>query len=317
MEQSSANTVRARQLGATLKESRQVAGMPGDYVARKLGVSVSKISRLESGHRSPKLEDVAGMLALYGVTGKAREDLLKLCIEAQSGETGWWQHREMSKNQRTLIQLESAATQIVNYTPLLLPGLLQTGEYTRAVFRDVMLYPDDESEERMVTRLARHSVLMRDRPPHLLAVIYEPALRLPIGGPGVHERQLNHLVQSAQRPHITLHVVPESAGGHPGLLAGFTLLESADAKPVIFLDDRTYSLFLEEKSDLDAYNAALERLLTITLSPRESVDFIADLARAPGRCVSASDECSDGHSPSLPSVADQAVDPRQTIVQQG
>jgi transcriptional regulator with XRE-family HTH domain len=271
-------TVRVRQLGAELRRSRKLAGMVSAHVARKIGFSPSKMSRLESGDRNAIPEDVAGLLALYGVTGPARKELLALARDIKAGKLGWWQDREMSKKQRTLIELESTATRIINYESLLIPGLLQTGEYSRAMFRDVTLVPEDEIEDRMVTRLARHSVLMRRNPPQLLAIIYEPALRMSVGSADVMRRQLDHLVHAADRPHITIRVVPESAGVHPGLFGQFAKIELDEAPPVVFLENRTSSLFLEDQADLRPYDSTLNKLLTVALDAGESAELIADLA---------------------------------------
>lgn len=271
-------SLRARQIGATLKQSRRVTGLAGDVVARKLGVSISKISRLESGQRPPKVADVAGMLALYGITGEARAEILKLCEEVATGETGWWQRREMSKKQRTLIDLESTATRIINYEPLLIPGLLHTGEYAHAVFRDIRAAPPNEIEDRMVTRLARHSVLMRNHPPRLLTIVDERALRIPVGGTEVLQRQLQQLLRVVQQAHITICVIPESAGVHSGLDGPFAKLEFDEAPPVVFLEERTSSLFLEDKDDIDCHDTALDKLLQVALSPGESAQLLATLA---------------------------------------
>jgi transcriptional regulator with XRE-family HTH domain len=271
-------TVRVRQLGAELRRSRKTAGMVSAHVARRIGFSPSKMSRLESGDRNAIPEDVAGLLALYGVTGPARKELLALARDIKAGKLGWWQDREMSKKQRTLIELESTATRIINYESLLIPGLLQTGEYTRAMFRDLMLIPEDEIEDRMVTRLARHSVLMRRNPPHLLAVIYEPALRQQVGGHDAHRRQLEHLLHAADRPHITIHVVPQSAGVHPGLVGPIAKLEFDETSPVVYLENRTSSLFLEDREDLRRHDVVLAKLLTTALGAGESAKLIADLA---------------------------------------
>lgn len=271
-------TVRARQLGAELRRSRDEAGMGAEQVAGRLGISPSKLSRVETGVSGPKLEDVAGMLALYGVTGKARAELLELCGEAGAGKRGWWQRRDMSAKQRTLIELESNATRIINYESLLIPGLLQTGEYTRAVLRDVRCLPESEIEDSMVTRLARHSVLRQRNPPRLLAIIYEAALRQRIGGQDVMRRQLDYLLHTAGNRDVAIRVVPLSAGTHPGLDGPFLKLESPT--PVIYLESRSSSLFLEDKEDVTTYDRVLQEVLKVTLDAGQSAQLIADLTNA-------------------------------------
>lgn len=288
----SPTSVRAGQIGVILKKSRRVAGMTGEFVAGKLDVSVSKLSRLESGQRNPKVEDVIGLLTLYGITGSTREEIGELCHEAATGEIGWWQRREMSQKQRTLIELESTATQIINYDPLLVPGLLQTGEYAHAVFRDVRRMPENEIEDRMVTRLARQSVLMRHHPPHVLTIVDERVLRIPVGGTEVHQRQIQHLLRSVQQQHITIRVMPESACVHSGLDGPFAKLEFDDAPPVVFLENRVSSLFLEDKEEISDHDAALDGLLTVALSAGESAQLLANLANE--LCQDVQEETADG-----------------------
>jgi transcriptional regulator with XRE-family HTH domain len=295
----SPTSVRARQIGAMLKQSRRVAGMTGEFVAGKLDVSISKISRLESGQRNPKVEDVIGLLTLYGITGRTREEIVQLCHEAATGETGWWQRREMSQKQRTLIELESTATRIINYEPLLVPGLLHTGEYAHAVFRDIHSVPKAEIEDRMVTRLARQSVLMRKHPPRLLAIVDERALRIPVGDTEVLQRQLHQLFRAVQQEHISLRIVPECTCVHPGLGGPFAKLEFADAPPVVFLESRMSSLFLEDKEEISGHDAVLEQLLTVALSAGESAQLLANLANdhRQGAQEETADGSTDGESP--------------------
>ena len=272
-------TLRARQLGSELRRSRQEAGLGSQQVAARLGISPSKISRLETGCCGPKLEDVAGMLALYGVTGRTRAELLALCREIGAGERGWWQRREMSQKQRTLIELESEASRIVNYESLLVPGLLQTGEYTRALLHGVAALTDAEVEDRMVTRLLRQSVLRKERAPELVAIIHEAALHQRVGGPDVMRRQLEYLVHVACWPRVTIRVVPMSAPVHPGLDGPFLKVETPVAPAVVFVAVQTSCLFLEERQDIDEYNYAIKRLLKAALDPGESAELIAGLAR--------------------------------------
>lgn len=106
----------------------------------------------------------------------------------------------MCLKMRTLLEFESVASQIVNYEPQVIPGLLQTGEYAHAVFRQLLLVAEDEIENLMSMRLARQSFLTRNHPPRLLAIVNERALRAPVGGADVHGRQLQRLVNLAQHP---------------------------------------------------------------------------------------------------------------------
>jgi transcriptional regulator with XRE-family HTH domain len=273
-----APSVRARQLGAELRRSRTTSGLAADQVAKRLGFSPSKVSRIEFGRRGAKVEDVAAMLALYGVTGKSRAELLELSQEAASGARGWWQRREMSANQRTLIELESTATRIVNFELSLIPGLLQTGEYTRTVLREVALVPPEEIENRMVTRLTRHRVLLKPDAPRFLAVIHERGLRQLVGGDDVMRRQYDYLCHVIQHSSTAIRVVPADAGLHPGLDGSFARLSLPEAPPVVFTENRTSQLFIEAPDEIQIYDEALRRILKIALDERESAELIAGIA---------------------------------------
>lgn len=275
-----APSVRARQLGAELRRSRTTTGLAADQVAKRLGFSPSKVSRIEFGRRGAKVEDVAAMLALCGVTGQSRAELLELSQEVASGARGWWQRREMSANQRTLIELESTATRIVNFENFLIPGLLQTGEYSRAVLRDAGMHSEDRIQDLMVTRLARHAVLRKERPPHLVALIHEVALRQNIGGPDVMRRQLDYILELiGRRAAMTVRVIPMNARTNPGVLGPMVWIDSADHSPVIYLETRTSNLFLEDRPDIDVHTQALRAVSAAALDERESAMLIAAIMR--------------------------------------
>lgn len=271
-------TVRTRQLGSELRRSRKDARIGAEQVASRLGFSMTKVSRFESGDRGAKIEDVASMLTLYNVIGDAREEILKLCREVESGKPGWWQQRELSETQETLIELESTATSIVNYEPMLIPGHLQTGEYTRAVLQDLAMDPEDKIEDRIVTRLARQSVLRKEFPPHLVSIIYEPVLHQLIGGADVMRRQLSYLVHAANHPHFTIRVIPSKPAAYPGLNEAFVKIDSVATSPMVYLEHLTCSLFLEDQTEVAAYTDLAKRLLAVSLDAADSARLIADLA---------------------------------------
>ena len=127
-------TVRIRGVGTELRELRKVSRLTLRDVAEQLGWQASKVSRVETGKQGLTVEDMASLLVVYGVTGEDRRRLLGLA--ERSKEPGWWEvGGGLSKESRTMIQLESDATRIVNFQPLLVPGLLQTADYARAVMK--------------------------------------------------------------------------------------------------------------------------------------------------------------------------------------
>lgn len=271
-------TVRGQELGEALRALRRRAGLGIDDAAVRIDASKSTLSRMENGKRTAAAEDVAALLAVYGSTGPERTRLLTLAREADV--RGWWQHDRppFAQRQQTLVSLESRALAITNFEGMSIPGLLQTGEYTRAMMLESGLIPHEEVEGRMVTRMHRHAVLRRDRPPRLLALIDELALHRVIGGRDVLRRQLEQLVETATRPNVDIRVVPNTRA-HAGINGAFTLLQRPEGEPVVFLENLTSSLFLEEKHEIERYEHATRELLRHSLDAAQSVRHIAALAR--------------------------------------
>ncbi len=271
-------TLRSRELGDGLRRAMEQAGLNGRQAADLLGCSPSRVSRLLSGKRGGTEVDVAGFLAICGVTGPERDRLLALCRE--QGRRGWLQQHgpRLPKQLRTLIDHEVKATAISEFQAMLLPGLLQTGEYARAVIGRNVNVPADEVEDRVAARLARQSLLTRERPPRLTYYLQELALRAPVGGPVVMAEQLRHLLRMAERPFLTLRVLPISVGAHAAMSGPFTLLDFAEFRPIVYLDSETSSLFLELPVETTAYRNILGELARITLEEEQSRRLVASLA---------------------------------------
>lgn len=272
-------TVRGEELGYALRELREQAHLSLADVAARIDLSVTTLSRMENGKRTAATEDVAAMLAIYRTTGPQRSRLLALAREVDL--RGWWQpdRPPFAQRQQTLISLESRAMAITNFEGMAIPGLLQTGEYSRSLMIECGHVPEEEVESRMVTRLRRHSILLRDRPPHLVALIDELALHRVIGGCDVLRRQLDHLVELSVRSNIDIRVIPNRRT-HAGINGAFTVLRRRAGEPVVFLENLTSSLFLEERDEVERYQYAIRELLAHSLGAVESARHIAEQARA-------------------------------------
>lgn len=270
-------TVRGQELGEELRVLREAAELSLVEASDRIDASASKLSRVETGRRSAPLEDVAALLAIYGVTGPKRTELLSLTREVE--RRGWWQRNrpDFPERQRTLISLESKADHIVNFEPIVIPGLLQTGEYTRAFMHECGYIPPEEIEDRMVARLRRHSILLRERPPHLTTIIDELALQRVVGGNDVLRRQMDHLVEMARRPNISIQVIP-NRGAHTGTTGAFALIRQSGGPTVVFTENLTSSLFLEDKTETKTYTDAIRRLSDEGLDARQSTELIASTA---------------------------------------
>lgn len=188
-------TVRGRELGEGLRNALQTAGLPGKEVARRLGWSPSKVSRLLTGKRGTTEVDVAAVLALCGTTGHERKRMLELCREMNNH--GWLQQHggHLPRQLRTLIDHEDKAISIQQFQPTLIPGLLQTGDYAHAMLsRSVNVVPE-EIDDRVAARLSRQNLFSRHNAPEFEFFIHEFALRLPVGGADVMSDQLHHMLR--------------------------------------------------------------------------------------------------------------------------
>ncbi len=280
--------VRRRKLGAELRALRTGAGLTSGEAARLVGWHQSKVSRIETGASRVKPADVRLLLDTYGVQdARLRELLLVLAGSDEGGGRHHWWHAYrgvLPPTYRDFISLESQASAMRTLETSVVPGLLQTPEYARAVTRAAVGGLDDDADERLealvAVRLARQDVLHADPPLVLSAVLDEAVLRREIGGPEVMARQLRRLAEAARLPQVRLQVLPFAAGEHVGITGPFVIFSFSRTSDldVVVLDHLTSSLYLERKEDLQAYTEAFNALRIHALSPEESMDYIAALA---------------------------------------
>ncbi|MEU9052449.1 helix-turn-helix transcriptional regulator [Streptomyces sp. NPDC048384] len=280
--------VRRRKLGAELRALRTGAGLTSGEAARLVGWHQSKVSRIETGASGVKPADVRLLLDVYGVQDAQLRQLM-LALAGSDGGDGrdhWWHAYRgvLPTTYRDFISLESQASAMRTLETSVVPGLLQTPEYARAVTRAAVGGLDDDADERLdalvAVRLARQDVLRAEPPLELSAVLDEAVLRREIGGPEVMERQLRRLVEAARLPQVRLQVLPFAAGEHIGITGPFVIFSFSRTSDldVVVLDHLTSSLYLERKEDLQAYTEAFNALRIHALSPEESMDYIAALA---------------------------------------
>ncbi|MFF7732156.1 MULTISPECIES: Scr1 family TA system antitoxin-like transcriptional regulator [unclassified Streptomyces] len=277
--------VRRRKLGAELRALRTSAGLTSGEAARLVGWHQSKVSRIETGTSGVKPADVRLLLDAYGVTDSQLRELLMVLAgsDDSDGRHHWWHAYRgvLPPTYRDFISLESQAGAMRTLETTVVPGLLQTPEYARAVTRAAVEgLPEDRLDTLVEVRLARQVVLREDPPLKLSAVLDEAVLRREVGGPGVMARQLERLVEAARLPQVRLQVLPFAAGAHIGVTGPFVIFSfsSTSDLDVVVLDHLTSSLYLERKEDLQAYTEAFNALQIHALSPEDSLDFIAGTA---------------------------------------
>ncbi|MEU9790030.1 helix-turn-helix transcriptional regulator [Streptomyces sparsogenes] len=279
--------VRRRKLGAELRRLRDLAGLTSGEAARRVGWHQSKVSRLETGRSGARPSDVARLLDVYEVADPELRALLEaLCgggaSDPEGSRRGWWYaYRDLlPPAYRDFISLESEASAASTLETTVVPGLLQTPDYARAVTRAALPdLPPPQVDTLVEVRIARQSVLRGARPLRLHAVLDEAALRREVGGPGVMAAQLRHLAEVAALPQVRLQVLPFSAGMPIGITGPFIIFSFSHITDldVVVLDHLTSSLYLERKEDLRAYSAAFDTLRTKALSVRETLTFITKI----------------------------------------
>jgi len=273
-----APTVRLRRLAAELRALRESAQMTREDVADRTGINTVTLYRIENARVRPQARTLMTLLDLYEVADDRKAELVVLLRDAR--QRGWLQAYEslLPQQYTTYIGFEAEASAVWNYESLFVPGLLQTEDYVRAVTRaGLPTASDDEVNRRVEVRMQRQRVLAGSSPIELWAIVDEAALRRQVGGSDVMRAQLGHLVEAAGLPHITLQVIPYSAGAHAGMLGSFVIMQFDDeAVPdVIYLDNMAGNLFLESDVEVRRYRLAFEHLRADAMSADGSRAHVA------------------------------------------
>ncbi|WP_266092870.1 helix-turn-helix domain-containing protein [Saccharopolyspora sp. NFXS83] len=272
-------SVRSRQVAAELRRHRERAGLSCTAAGARLGVSGSKISRIETGASGVQLDDVTALLRLYEVGERERAALAELARNA--GRSAWWQRPAAAPARwRDFLDYEGKAVRMHSFEPLLIPGLLQTAEYARAVISGMEPgRSEDELDDLIATRMARQIILSRSRAPLFHSVLEESALRRPIGGPGVMKRQLLHLLVMMESDHVCLRIVPRSVGAYPGLQGAFLLLEYDGEPDIVYVENHHASAFLDSERTVGSYRGVLRDIVRAALAPDAAADLIREVLK--------------------------------------
>ncbi|MFE2429231.1 helix-turn-helix domain-containing protein [Streptomyces sp. NPDC059373] len=268
-------------LGTQLRRLRESCGISREAAGEAIRASHAKISRLELGRVGYKDRDVADLLTLYGVLDETeRADFLALARQAST--PGWWQRfgDVLPAWFETLLGLEEAASVIRTYEVQFVPGLLQTEDYARAVTR--LGHPRAsgvEIERRVALRMARQKLLGAPEAPRVWAVMDEAALRRPLGGTDVMRAQLEHLIEVAALPNVTLQIAPFSVGGLAAAGGPITILrfQEPDLPDIVYLEQLTSALYLDKMDDVDNYLAVMDRLCAEAEPPGRTPRFLREI----------------------------------------
>lgn len=274
--------VRRRLLGAALRRFREGAGYSLDDAARILECDRSKISRIETGQRGIRPIELRELLDEYGVEPDRRDALLT--VARQTRQAGWWQSYShvLSDAYQDFISLEASASTIWTYEAQLVPGLLQTEDYARAIAAASLFgESQDEREQFVQARLRRQQVLTRDNPLQFWAILSEGALRQLVGNREIMQAQLAQLIEvSNERANVTLQVLPFAAGAHAATSGPFVIMKFPEAPDlgVVYLEGQTGGIYLESADEVARYTLVCEHLRASALSTVATVRLIEEVA---------------------------------------
>ena len=274
-------TVRRKRLGMELRRLREEARLTCEEVGGRLDCSGTRISRMETGRITVRPGDVREMLEIYGITGPGTDALVQLAREAR--KKGWWHTYGPALPTwfEAYVGFEAAAARFRDFQSMVMPGLLQTEDYARAVLHAAPHAGSAEEIDRQVAlRMKRQATLGQADPPGMWIVLTENILRVHVGGPAVMRTQLRTLIDAAERPNVTLQVLPFTTAAFVHPISPFTILDFPDAADpaVVYLEHLTGSLFLEDAEEVARYTVVFDHLRAEALGTGRSIDLIAQAA---------------------------------------
>ncbi|UQA34175.1 MULTISPECIES: helix-turn-helix transcriptional regulator [unclassified Streptomyces] len=274
-------TTRRRQLGADLRRLRERKGLTLEEAGALVGISKATLSRYERKEGTVKWPAVDALCREYGASDAERSALVELAKGARI--QGWWRSLAdpVPESMNLMLTLEDEAVSEDHYACMYVPGLLQTRAYAEAVHRASDVRCTEQEIGHMVDiRMKRQELLERAQPPRLWAVIDEAVVRRAVGGRHVMRDQLSHLLEQAERPHITVQVLPFSAGAHAAAVGSFVILGGpTPGLDVVYVDIIGGGLFMEKPMEIARYRLAFEYLHGQALDTERSAALLEKVSR--------------------------------------
>ncbi|MFI1796570.1 helix-turn-helix domain-containing protein [Streptomyces sp. NPDC020379] len=270
-----------RKLGAALRKLRDQQGLTTEEVGAYLDCHNSKVSRFENGKRACSKKDFERLMELYGVDEPLLSELADLMIKGRQRVPPWWQAYGdvISTNYAEFLAYEAEAGRCRECQPLLIPGLLQTADYARAVTsRGIAALGPDQVDTLVEVRMRRQDLLKETDPLLLEAVIHEAALRVHVGGVAVMRAQLQHLAEISERDHASIRVVPFNAGENGVTTGAFTLFtagKETDDDDVAFVESAEATTgFRDDALAVKRLSRLFRNLSSSALSEQDSRELI-------------------------------------------
>ncbi|MBK0867120.1 MAG: helix-turn-helix transcriptional regulator [Saccharopolyspora sp.] len=280
MGESNAIPVRTRRVASRIRQLRERSGLSAQEVSQALGLSMSKISRMESGHRGLNADDVAAMLGLYRVPTGERAEVLDLV--RHGGDRNWWSVRpgdveSLASAWDTIKTFEREAISLSSYETMFVPGLLQTPDYAAALAEAMSaLQPGADLDALVEQRVERQTLLLSSRQFEFL--IERTVLERPVGDAEVMYHQLRRVAAVAARPNVNLQVLELGVGAHAGLDGPFSRLEFAEHADLVLCENIGSSSYVEEANIVADAAEVLRQLRKIALGPDESAEAVKHTA---------------------------------------
>ena len=266
---------KVRTLGAELREYRDSTGTSIRALAKVLEKHHSLLARYETGDTRPAPETVAAIMTALGASDADRTRLVELAKEAEGPNwiaVGDSSHRDMT----TLVEYERNAQAIVEVATTVIPGMLQTYDYAKAIISG---WSPSDADTRTAVRVGRRDVLTKTNPPQFTTIITENALREPIGGYTVHAEQMRHLLKLGALPNVEVLVVPSrQTSWSPAHAGSFIHFAFGKGSPIVYIEHFSSLSLLHSPREVKAFEAAITTLRGAAMSPSGSAELIAQIA---------------------------------------
>jgi transcriptional regulator with XRE-family HTH domain len=268
-----------------LRRLRETAGYDRAAAAERIGKATTVIAHIETARNLPAPADLELLLDLYGAPDRVAlfREMVK---RAKRGKDWWIDFTSVPEHLELYLGLETSAARISSVQLALVPGLFQTRDYARTIYRVTgpPTLDDAAIEARVEWRIARQEILSRSKnAPQIRSILDESTLRRMVGGPAVMREQLVRLAQLSEQPNIEIQILPFGAGAHVAMDSPFTIFEYPSEftgdPGTVYIENRRQGLYYESSEALQDFHYAFECLQAQAEEPTQSRTFILNLTK--------------------------------------
>lgn len=274
-------TVASTRLARELRNLRGKAGLSQEAVAEEMGWNESKLTRIENDKSRVLIRDVTRLLRLYQVEGEQAEAITELARLAR--EPDWWHQYSGAIPEwfQVYVVLEASASHVFGYESELVPGIMQTEGYTRAIMSTAPTPDGDEDiEDKIKVRATRQTRLTAENPPEVWIVMNEAVIRRTVGGRDIMCEQIEHLIKLARLRNVTLQVLPFAVGEHSAMHGSFKLLkfQASDDPDKVYMEQQIGGLYTQKDHEVDRYRLMFDYLRAQALGPEQTIAMLRQVA---------------------------------------